>query len=320
MKRKRSQRNVNGSSPAINTQESEDDDDSDDPDDLDDLDNLGDLPNLDVRPTNDDKEDDFIEEDDTLGAPVELPFEFSQYATMKARDLFKFAVEWMVQKKINPAFAMEDEVYQLAFRRLDDMVRGLGGSKFQSSAWVSGFLKSLRKRPVIAAYQYVNEHMQRDHCDACNRSNHPATWEVQFTGKEYDKETLEEQSSDEEESEENEGRGESNIPAESTRYYLGRFCMQNARVAHALAHWRFHLNEWVVDYLEAEEFCTPEKIVERDRWSTKKRRKYANGIVDRMEAAGEIKRLHRDFKNEIEDAQQKQVRSEARLLFSSRTC
>lgn len=250
------------------------------------------------------EDDDFLVEDDTFGAPsVELPFQFSQYSTMKTKDLFKFAVEWMTQKKINPAFAMDDEVYQIAFRRLDDFVKGLGGSKYQSAAWVAGFLKSLKSRPILASHRFMNDGLN-GHCDACNRTGHPATYEVEFTGNTYDKDTLEEFSEDDSDSDD---VRESDIPAAGTRYYLGRTCMQNAKVAHALAHWRFHLNEWVVDYLEAEGFCIPEKIVERDRWSTRKRREYANTIVDRMETAGEIKRLHRDFKTEIEDAQNKQV-------------
>lgn len=79
--------------------------------------------------------------------------------------------------------------------------------------------------------------------------------------------------------------------------------MQNARTAHALAHWRFHLNEWVVDYLKNQDYCTAEKIVQRDGWTMRKRRKYANKIADRMEAEGEIKRLYRDFRLEVSTAQ-----------------
>ncbi len=83
--------------------------------------------------------------------------------------------------------------------------------------------------------------------------------------------------------------------------------MRNARTAHTLRHWKIHLNDWVVDFLKEEEYCTPDKIIERDSWSTRKRRDYANSVVDRMEEAGEIKKLHRDFKNEINNAQNAHV-------------
>lgn len=84
--------------------------------------------------------------------------------------------------------------------------------------------------------------------------------------------------------------------------------MANAQMAHALAHWRYHLNEWVVDYLKQEGYCTPEKVVERDEWKTSKRREYANEIVDHMERVGEVRKLYRDFKNETEHAHNKPVR------------
>lgn len=79
--------------------------------------------------------------------------------------------------------------------------------------------------------------------------------------------------------------------------------MANARTAHALAHWRYHLYQWVVDELEERGHLKPKKVLERDRWSTSKRREYANGVVDEMEEAGVIKNLYRDFKGQIETAQ-----------------
>lgn len=83
--------------------------------------------------------------------------------------------------------------------------------------------------------------------------------------------------------------------------------MRNARTAHALAHWRYHLNDWIVDYLRQENYTSPEKIVERDSWSTKKRSKYANAIADKMEESGEIRRLHHDFRVEIDAARNEKV-------------
>lgn len=100
--------------------------------------------------------------------------------------------------------------------------------------------------------------------------------------------------------------------------------MANAQMAHALAHWRYHLNEWVVDYLKQEGYCTPVKVVERDEWKTSKRREYANEIVDHMERVGEVRKLYRDFKNETEHAHNKPVRccglAMTRLLLTSYRC
>ncbi|KAI3475581.1 hypothetical protein L1887_63011 [Cichorium endivia] len=99
----------------------------------------------------DEDDEDFIEEgdDDVLGVPEGIPLKYTRYASMKAKDLWKFAIEWMVQKKINPAFAMDDEIYTLTFQKLDDEVSGLAGSKFMSSAWNAEFTSAVRSRPAI---------------------------------------------------------------------------------------------------------------------------------------------------------------------------
>ena len=121
----------------------------------------------------------------------------------------------MVQKKINPAFAMTDDVYRISFQRLDDLVRGMGGSKFQSSAWTSKFLQSLRSHPVFDHHRFTNSGLMHDRCDACNRSGHPATWEVRFMGPRYENQTLEEES--DAESEEEDSADEA-----SPTFYIGK--------------------------------------------------------------------------------------------------
>lgn len=166
----------------------------------------------------DQDEDDFVVEDENsmMGAPVELPVQFSRYQTMKAGDLFKFAVEWMVQKKLNPAFETDDEIYRFSFARLDDFVKGLGGSKYQSSVWTPNFSKSLNSRPVLEDHQFTNSGLLHDRCDACNRSGHPATWEVRFTGNCYDRNSLEEDSDDDSDDE------SPSVPSATTTYYIGK--------------------------------------------------------------------------------------------------
>ncbi|KAK8248930.1 hypothetical protein IWZ00DRAFT_509542 [Phyllosticta capitalensis] len=261
---------------------------------------------------------DFIEdnEDDTLGVPDEeaqIPLEFSSISRRKAKDLFKFAVEWMVQKKLNPGFAMTDEIYKLTFRKLDDEVRALSDSKFTSSAWTKDFTRALHARPFIEVMEITGpgRSLLGEHCAACNRTNHPATWDIRFTGKPYHRETLEEIDDDDDDEDSDDDDADDSksynsqgltIPASDRVFSTGVHCKTNAQTAHALAHWRYHLNEWVVDYLRMEDHLTPEKIVERDTWSTKQRQRYANEVVDDMAARGEIKRLHHDFRTEIDHA------------------
>lgn len=271
----------------------------------------------------DDEDRDFIVEEDPdapLGAPdVEMPLWASNFSRMKGKELFKYAVEWMVQKKLNPAFKSDDEVYDLAFKKLDDEVRGLAGSKFKSSVWQRDFMVSLEARPevILTETEGLMSEMLEEKCQACNRSGHPATFNIQFTGRPYHISTLEpvEEDDDDEDEEEEEdvetlGQYDSKdreLPPASRIYHVGRFCKDNAITAHALEHWRFHLFEWVVVELEKGKHLKPAKIVERFQWSDKKKTQYANKVLDAMVESGQVKKLYRDFRLEIDMAREKKV-------------
>ena len=179
----------------------------------------------------DDEDEGFVveegeEEEDTLGVPVQLPLQFSNVSRMKGQDLFKYAIEWIVQKKINPAFAINDEIYDLVFRKLDDEVKGLAGSKFTSSVWTPNFTKALKARPDIVLLELSKEvrAVMSPHCEACNRRTHPATWSIQFTGKPYHHSNLEELSDNDGE----EGNGVTydsdgrSLPDEDVTYAVGQ--------------------------------------------------------------------------------------------------
>jgi hypothetical protein len=272
--------------------------------------------------TNEDAE--FVEEgseDDTLGVPAGIPLEFTRYASMKTKELFKFAVEWMVQKKINPAFKMHDPIYDLTFKKLDDEVTGLAGSKFTSAVWTPAFTIALQSRPDILFHRLdtTGDNFMRDKCDACNRTNHPCKYEVQFRGKPYHRDTLEHvdlHDDDEDDSSSCDSdsstssaadrptynaKGQTVVP-ETHVFYVGKFCMSNAETAHKLNHWRFHLNEWVENFLKREKYLTADAIVRRDGLSTRKRSKEANKIVDRMERDGRVKELWMEYKDAMESA------------------
>ncbi|KAF2705917.1 hypothetical protein K504DRAFT_493759 [Pleomassaria siparia CBS 279.74] len=273
----------------------------------------------------------FIDDDGNIpiGAPSDhasIPIEFTALSRAKPRELFKYAVEWMVHKKINPAFPRDDEIYTLTFRKLDDEVNGLANSKFSSSIWAPDFTRALRARPNILLNE-LGEHLKAvmsPHCEACNRKTHPASWEISLTGSPYNKDTLEpitadsdsDSDSDSSASSSSSNDSEANlngekptynatgerIPPESKTFTLGSTCKANAQMAHTLHHWRYHLNSWVVDYLVREGHCTPEKVIERDSWREKKRAKAANKIVDKMQKEGEIKSLHKLYKAQVDYA------------------
>lgn len=161
---------------------------------------------LDVDADTDDE--DFIDdEDDTIGVPDEalaqIPLEFTRASRKPLKAHFKDAIEWLVHRKINPAFDRDNEVYMTAWRRLSDEVTGLANSKFVSSVWKPDFYKALRARPYITQQElgtgFATEFAS---CQACGRSGHPATWSISFHGKPYDNKSLDEVESDSDDEEE----------------------------------------------------------------------------------------------------------------------
>jgi hypothetical protein len=270
----------------------------------------------------------FIDDDPDalIGGPDEqMPIEFSSLSRAKPKDLFKYAVEWMVMKKIHPAFNSGDDIYQLTFRKLEDEVQGLANSKFTSSAWTPDFARAIRARPdfLLNEIHGAAKEFMAGHCEACNRRNHPASFELSLTGQPYNKDTLEpletgsDSDSDSDSSDSDSSlsadsseaalNGETpafnaageRLPPESKIFTLGRTCKANAQVTHTLLHWRYHLYQWVKDYLEREHHMTAEKLVKREKKSDSKRAKEARKIVDRMESGGEIKKLHHLYKDQV---------------------
>lgn len=280
----------------------------------------------------DEDDEGFIDNDADaiIGEPILSPNDFmplilSRVSSSKPRELFKYAIEWMVMKKLHPGFDANSEVYQITFRKLDDEVKGLANSKFSSSAWTPEFTRVLRARPdlMIMEISRSKKDIMDAHCEACNRRNHPASDELMFTGQPYNKDTLEplktdsDSDSDDDSDSDNlselsaesqeglngekptlDAHGE-RLPPENKTFTLGSTCKANAQVAHTLHHWRYHLYSWVKDYLAHEGHLTAEKLVQRDGWSSRKREKTALKIVKKMEEVDEIRKLYKLYKDQI---------------------
>ncbi|KAJ9602816.1 hypothetical protein H2200_012596 [Cladophialophora chaetospira] len=259
-------------------------------------------------------EDDFIEDDmqGRLGRPhADIPLQFTSFASKKPKELFIHILEWMVKNKLAPAFNREDPVYKLAFSRVDDQVTAQAGSRLISSAWVSEFKHTILARPnmkVVALPGLDEEHMRT--CDACNRVNNPARYEFVFSGEPYYKKTLEpvDNSDDDEDVEKNDtddityDEAGHVIAPEDTCFYLGRFCAANAEMGHKLTHWKYHLNESLMEYLECQGVLSADAIIAREKMNKKKREKEAENIVDSMDETGVIDDFWRNFENDLNDA------------------
>ncbi|KAJ5664126.1 hypothetical protein N7507_004857 [Penicillium longicatenatum] len=259
-------------------------------------------------------EDDFVLDDDSvlLGVPTEeIPLEFTRHAYKKPKDYFRDVVGWMVLNRLDPAFPRSDAMYEMAFMKLEDEVKGRAGSQLISSVWNPDFRYSLLARPHIEITSYPT--FDNHSCDACNRSGHPASTDMKLYGKPYSLETLEPlndseaSDSDEEESKssgvDRDRQGHA-LPDERSRFLLGRQCATRSRLAHTLTHWRFHLNEWVVDYLDRMGQMADSEVLRRNGLSQKRKTRNAIAVLDGMVATGEVEKLWRDFHTNLKAARE----------------
>ncbi|KAI1798695.1 hypothetical protein F4811DRAFT_547513 [Daldinia bambusicola] len=294
-----------------------------------DQEHLGDQEEDDKDDDEDKDLDDFISDDDDapLGAPanLDIPLEFTAQAHRPLKDQFPYVIEWLVHNRINPAFERHDPVYANAWRKLDDEVRALASSKFASSAWKAEFYRTLKGRPRMEAYEMDRSERSAglyDTCDACGRSNHPASFRIIFQGHPYYKNTLADVESDTEDSEDDDDNDNDDddddqsdngsvdtqgmtLPPVTREWHVGVVCCSNAETAHSLIHWKHALKEWVEERLEDDGWMAAAKLKERERMKARKRRELANRIVDGWREKGIVAALYKDFKNTLESARNK---------------
>jgi hypothetical protein len=302
-----------------------------------------------AAPIDVENEDDFVVEDDEedlIGVDLSIPLEFTSKNHQKPKEHFKYAIEWLVHKKLNPGFASDDEIYKRAFQVLDNKPDTLAKSKYGSSVWTADFWRALNARPNFRERKLdkgealMNQGL--DKCEVCNRKKHPSTYAIRFEGKAYHKGSLDEVEQDdgEEESEEEadddsseesgslspvdrteKGKGPAvdddarsvdvngnYLPPETKEWYSGQFCFRKAQTAHLLIHWKYELYQWVLDTLDREGELKAAKIVKRDKMKAKERRDYANKVVDKWaKKGGQIDDLWRDYEAQIKLAEEAQV-------------
>ncbi|RFU31285.1 hypothetical protein B7463_g5063, partial [Scytalidium lignicola] len=258
-----------------------------------------------------DEDDEFVvaDEEEILGVPTaslhDIPLQFTYAAHKPLKEHFRDAIEWMIHLKINPAFNKNDPIYTNAFKKLDDEVSGYARSKFLSAAWNEDFSRAIKSRPLIQVAELpAADHLRK--CSACNRSGHPSTFIITLSGNPYHKETLEEveqeESEDEDESHMSINSLGQDLPPDGKEWYVGRTCAMNAEWAHRLSHWKYELNEWVVDNLSAEGYLSGDELAKKERMKSRQKRDYANAIADQWQDNGAIKSLYTDFKRSMEAA------------------
>lgn len=259
-------------------------------------------------------DDDFVVDDESQPSKDTthgIPLAFTSFASRKPRELFIHIIEWLVKNRIAPAFSRDDELYVLSWNKINDQIKAQAGSRLISAAWNEDFKNAVLARPQMQVHLVTGGHDEFFlNCDACNRTNHPARYEFKFTGQAYHKDTLEPIEDDDDSDNENDGADDGAsydqqghlLPSAHRTYNLGRFCAANAEMGHKLTHWKYHLNESLLKYLEEQGVLSAEAIVAREKLNKKKREKEAENIVDRMQETGEINKMWQGLQDDLEDA------------------
>ncbi|AEO68785.1 1344f7bb-98ce-4123-b178-0c54dd85079a [Thermothielavioides terrestris] len=297
----------------------------------------------------------FIEDDGDgpLGIPDDLldsiPIELRLDLQKSLKGHFRDAIEWLVQFRVNPEFEeREHAVYRVAWRKLDDEVRGFAQSKFSSAAWKSDFLLALRARPEY----HVRDGRTTaglggyEDCAACGRKGHPATFTITFAGSPYfndagrldrllkpvrepgshsesdshsdshsdsdsesDSESDSDSSSDSEEEEDENGN---TIPKPDKEWAVGAVCKSNAETAHALLHWKHMLLDEVDMRLHQDGYMSPSKVEEREHMSPQERHQLVDDIMKSWVDSKVFRKLYLGFKKMLDEARHKSTDGKSR--------
>lgn len=184
--------------------------------------------------------------DDLLGAPddAEMPLEFTSASHDANPDQFRIYCQFLIYSVLFPGMVAKDERVENAIRRLEASTAGFGDSVVRSGAWRPEFDRALRARPILE----TRDCYPVEHCDACNRNNQNCGHKVQFRGRRYNKDTLDDLSSDEDE-ETDDSLG-NKLGGEDQEFALGSMCFTRTKQAHALYHWKKELKGCVKAELE----------------------------------------------------------------------
>ncbi|KAJ3186284.1 hypothetical protein HDU85_007724 [Gaertneriomyces sp. JEL0708] len=169
---------------------------------------------------------------------IELPQEF-KLASATLKDSFNVLILFFVKIALNRNFGKQvyeanDARYIHNIRSLDDRIEGFRFSLVSSEAWQPDFRGTIEKYPYYE-WCIVDGGLYGD-CEACRRTNHPATRKVFVSGRPYDRHTL---------------KNKRREPAaEGIEYVLGRFCCARSKLYHDLYHYKIHLASEVNDEVQ----------------------------------------------------------------------
>jgi len=213
-----------------------------------------------------------------------------------------------------PGFTTKDARVTNAIHRLETRVSGLNESVIKSAAWRPEFTRAMKARPKME----ISTCHPMNHCDACNRNNQNCTEKVQFTGRRYDKDTLDDLDTDED-GETQDSNGESLAPEDAV-FALGSHCFLRTKSAHTLSHWKKELKDWVSyalvrgGYIDEDGDIVDDGVIEMN---DNDKGEWLRGVCDSLKSS--TRELYEDFeitiKTATESMRPKNFRSNAKRAF-----
>ncbi|PRP89800.1 hypothetical protein PROFUN_00142 [Planoprotostelium fungivorum] len=175
-------------------------------------------------------------------------------------DSYKVYIQWIVCNLLDPDFSEDLGVKERAyFKPAVDKIENtiIDRQNFvRGSVWYESFARDLDAYPIYSSWERSSKMVD---CEACNKSGHPATFDVILSGQKYDAAAVWKGKEMPPEPEEESGKRKT--------YALGRYCYARSQLYHRLQHWKYHIYSLV-----------------RKKLSKYKAEDEANEIVDRVMA------------------------------------
>ncbi|EGO21468.1 hypothetical protein SERLADRAFT_440729 [Serpula lacrymans var. lacrymans S7.9] len=203
------------------------------------------------------KEDDFIVEDEGGTTATALPAEFSMSTHQDLAHHFKIICQLFVHMAVRPRFErrayMEqilkvEEYFSVPLQMTRRKLSGLRDSLVTSSVWRPGFKKPLETHPE---FELTRLEFTIPRCDACHLGGRVSTLLGRVSGKPYNKFDFEPTELDSSSSDSSIDDEESNEEEEDKQmFHLGRFCAARTRVFHEFNHWEYRLYKLLLQEID----------------------------------------------------------------------
>jgi len=168
--------------------------------------------------------------------------------TFSNRKAFTVYIQYLISACADTDFVnmmrekSRDDYFTPALRKVKDLVCSRKDSLVRSSVWDEGFKYDLEHRP---RYRSWSSHWGMMNCEACHRPNRTATYQVGFSGPEYNmSQCWNDNLLEPPELDEDDQLGDS-------KYHLGRFCHSRTQLYHKLHHFPLHIYEQVKKKVES---------------------------------------------------------------------